>query len=179
MNHVSKLIFVTLISTFALNSSFGQTDTIELNLNPGTETLHDPGTIKVYKGETVYWKIKASENIRSFNVKGAGHPFTMPPPDPNNDYIWIKRVVQRDGPYEWKYKIFYRLRSNPGRRREIDPKIAVKPSPIAPTPIIILLGLLVMTITSIVFFSLWRVTAGKLAKQITAAKPATNDPRNR
>lgn len=128
MNHVTKLLFVTLMLTMVLNSTFGQvTHTIELRLDPNSNTLYDPGTTEVHKGDTVYWKIKRSENIESFNITGAGHPFRTGLPDPDNDYIWIRRVVVRNAPYDWKYNIFYRLNSD-HRRQRMDPKIAVKPS---------------------------------------------------
>lgn len=158
MNHVYKSIFTTLILTLALNSSFGRiTDTIELSLNHSTGELSDPGTTYVYKGDVVFWKIKLDENIRSFNIVGVGHPFSADLPNSNDYFYWIKRKVRHDGPYYWKYKIKYKLKT--GRKLELDPKIAVKPNPFTlftPLEVIFLLAFIVTSIMSILFYRNWQ-----------------------
>jgi len=154
----------------ALNFSFGQlTHTIELTLNPATGLLSDPGPREVNKGDYVVWKIKTDENIYSFKIVGAGHPFRTDLPR-GDDYSLIGRTVARlSHDTGWKYAISYRLKRQT-LRREIDPKISVRPRLITLTEVLSVLGFIATFITSIIFFRRWRKAAAELKVANNALK---------
>jgi hypothetical protein len=125
MNHAFKSIFVTLMLTGALNSSFCQvTHTIELRLKRGTSKLKDPRTTDVNRGDIVIWQIKPGQNILNIKIEGIDHLFKTTFP-PSAQPVIQGTIVDHPPKGKWKYTISYTLSS--GEVKSKDPKIAIDP----------------------------------------------------
>ncbi len=160
MKHIMKSIFVILMLTSILNSSFCQDrHLIQIKLEPGRNVLIDPGDERVNRLDIVRWEIAPGQNIKSFAIVGDDrHPFTLNLPVVERDQvertIW-KYAIRGD---EWKYTI--RCTLTDGTQIAIDPKIAVKPG-VGIFELLFLLAFIVTIITSLVFFRKWQKAKAK------------------
>lgn len=155
MNNVIKSFVATLILTFALSMSYGQ-KTIELRIDSTNDTLlvlSDNGETERGNifGRTVIWTI-ADKQIDSFYL--IAKTFEYYPFNTRLDRVYEttkKLTVERGADTgEWYYEIKWKKRN--GNVYGLDPKIRVKPGISTFAALLAIVGLIIMTITSIVLY---------------------------
>lgn len=168
MKHVMKLIFVTLMLTMTLNSSFSQKP-IKISIDPSNDTLlvlSDGGTTRLGNiwNRSAVWEID-DPRITEFFIEGKrpGDPFTSRPG--SGGYGITEEITVRFwGPTgDWYYNIWWKDRATQTEHR-YDPKIAVKPG-VTILELLLLFGFILTTITSIVFFRKWQKATATLTEK--------------
>lgn len=163
MNHAFKSVFVTLIFALALITCVGQ-KRIELRINPATGNLVAPYEPEIGYFGGVEW-FTTDPGISSFKiVEKPGNPryiFTEPLATDFRQSLRMSRNYSFKG-CEWYYGIIWT--NGLGVETSYDPKIAVKPG-VTIFELLSLLGILVTTIISIVFFSKWRKVKKELQEE--------------
>lgn len=151
MNYVSKSIFVTLMLTLALAATFGQKE-VELRLDSGGK-LVEPETPEAGWLGGVLWVIKKGEKIKSFKIEeesgNTRYIFTKSLPKVEDTSLHMKINFHLKGCL-WQYRIIWTGMA--GEPHTYDPKIAVKPL-VGSIDLLLLLGFIVTSITSIMFSS--------------------------
>ena len=153
MEHFLKLISVTLLLTFILNSSSGQ-ELIKLSIDPTNDTLlvlsdGDTTILGNVGNRSVLWEID-DPRIKDFFIQGKfpGDPFTDRPSSSfdTTEELTVRFLAPKR---YWSYNIWWRDNATQTRHR-YDPIIAVKPGVKSGRLLLYFLGFI--AVASLVYF---------------------------
>lgn len=170
--HIYKVFILSFVFVGAVITAHAE-KRIKLKLNT-TGELVVPDEPRVWETDNVVWEIQGS-GIRSFRIKDSIHvsnvyyPFTQDLPSDQRQVVSM--VVKRSPAIvEWYYEIEWIDGS--GVTHLLDPKIPVKPAPLAPLlETILVLAVAITSILAITFRNRWLKTQAELT---SLRKDSTN-----